>query len=140
MPALAAGAYPVYVTPLLTPCQVQDAVCATASIRPAASDTLLVSDIYVTSLSEMRAQSPKVEMRGSRAAFLLPEGIGGTWKAELVTVAGKQIRALTVTGEGGSRTEMDFGAALQAGVYLLRLHAPDGDTHVLPIVRQATRD
>jgi hypothetical protein len=140
MKALKLGLYPVYAEQQAL-CEVEAPYCAVLRSGPLTpSDTLLVAETFVTRLSDLRAQAPKVEMRGSHAAFVLPEGIGGTWKAELVTVSGRQLRALTVTGEGGSRTELDLGADLKAGLYLLRLHGPDGDTQVLPIVKQGAHD
>ncbi|MDB5048182.1 MAG: hypothetical protein JWO30_1253 [Fibrobacteres bacterium] len=134
MAALKAGAYPVYVTELLA-CQVTAPYCA-VKIAPALSDTLIVSQTLSVMLSELRAHSPKVDMIGSRAAFILPQGIGGIWKTELLTLSGRRLSASSFAGEGGGRAEIELGGALEKGVYLLRLQAPDGETHMLPVVRK----
>jgi hypothetical protein len=133
MKGLAPGAYPVFVIELLR-CEVIAPICAVDRIMPVASDTLLVSKATSVFLSELRAHAPKVEVAGSRASFSLPEGIGGTWKAELTTAAGRLVKSATIHGEGGSRAAFDMGADARAGIYLLRLQAPDGTAHLMPIV------
>jgi hypothetical protein len=95
----------------------------------------MVMQTVSTLLSDLRASAPKVELTGSRAAFTLPQGIGGTWKTELLTMSGQRLSANVFTAEGGNRAEIDLGAGLQRGIYILRLAAPDGETHLLPIVR-----
>ncbi len=134
MQALKMGYYPVSAIELL-PCEVTAPFCAIRRIVPVPFDTLIVAETLSMRLSELRANAPKVEMHGSRASFLLPAGIGGTWKAELVTVSGRHLVSASMSGEGGSRVEMDLGADVKTGVYLLRLQAPDGESHLLPIVR-----
>jgi hypothetical protein len=133
MKGLAAGAYPVFATELLR-CEVIAPICAVDRIMPIASDTLLVSKTSSVFLSQLRAHGPKVEVTGSRASFDLPQGIGGTWEAELTTVAGQHVKSETLHGEGGSRAAFDLGAGARAGIYLLRLQAPDGTAHLMPIV------
>jgi hypothetical protein len=131
--ALTPGAYPVYVTELLR-CEVIAPICAVDRAMPMASDTLLVTKTSSVFLSQLRARGPKVEVTGSRASFDLPQGIGGAWKADLTTVAGQHVKSATIRGEGGSRAAFDLGAKAQAGIYLLRLQAPDGTAHLMPIL------
>jgi hypothetical protein len=75
-------------------------------------------------------------MNGTKAGFILPEGIGGKWKAELLSLNGRRISSASVNAEGGSRAEFEMGVRPDRGVYLMRLSAPDGETHMLPFVRK----
>ncbi len=135
MDGLKIGVYPVYVTRLL-PCQVQAPFCAILTPMPVPSDTLIVTKTLSVLLSDLRAGAPKADLRGSRAAVTLPEGMGGTWKAELLSVNGQRLSSATVNALGGERAEFDLGLKPERGVYLLRLSAPDGETHMLPLIRK----
>ena len=133
MAGLAKGAYPVYVEQLAL-CEVQAPYCGIA--RPPVlipSDTLIVTETAATLLSELRRSSPAVEWQGSRAAFQLPKDGGrGIWKAELLTLSGRRLAVTSLTGEGGRRAEAEWGLKPERGVYLLRLIAPGGESHLLP--------
>jgi hypothetical protein len=135
MAALNVGIYPVYVNQLLQ-CQVTAPFCAIKMPMPVPSDTLVVTQTLSALISDLRAGAPKAELLGSRAAVTLPEGIGGTWKAELLTLNGQRLSAASVNAEGGQRAEFDLGLKPQRGVWLLRLSSPDGDTHMIPLIRK----
>jgi hypothetical protein len=135
MQAMKVGVYPVYVTELLQ-CQVTAPFCAIKMIAPLPSDTLVVSKTLAVLLSDLRARAPKADLNGSRASVLLPEGMGGTWKAELLTVDGRRLAATAVTALGGERAEFDLGLKPERGVYLMRLSSPDGETHMIPLIRK----
>ncbi|MDB5103802.1 MAG: hypothetical protein JWP91_1491 [Fibrobacteres bacterium] len=134
MQALKAGAYPVYVTEML-PCQVTAPICA-VKLMPILSDTLIVAQSLSVLASDLRANGLRIELNGSRAAMLLPAGIGGTWKAELLTLNGRRLAAGSAIALGGERAEFDLGLKPERGIYLLRVSAPDGETHMLPIIRK----
>jgi hypothetical protein len=135
MQGLKAGVYPVHVTELLS-CQVNPPFCAMKLLEPAPFDTLIVTKTLSTLLSDLRARSPKADLRGSRAAMVLPEGIGGTWKAELLAVNGSRLASAAVNAEGGTPAEFEMGLKPERGVYLMRLSAPDGETHMIPLIRK----
>ena len=135
MAALNVGVYPVYVNQLLE-CQVTAPFCAIKMPMPYPADTLVVTQTLSALISELRAGAPKAELMGSRAAVTLPEGIGGTWKAELLTLNGRRLAATSVNAEGGQRAEFDLGLKPQRGVWLLRLSSPDGETHMIPMIRK----
>ena len=135
MPALDVGVYPVYVNTLLE-CQVTAPFCAVKMPMPAPSDTLMVIQTLSALISDLRAGAPKAELLGSLAAVHLPEGIGGTWKAELLTLNGQRLATASVSAEGGQRAEFDLGLKPQRGVWLLRLSSPEGETHMIPLVRK----
>jgi hypothetical protein len=134
MQAMKTGMYPLYVAELLQ-CQVSPPYCG-AAIVPVLSDTLVVSGSASILMSELR-RSPQVEWHGSRAAFLLPQDGGrGVWKAELLTLSGRRLASVSMTGESGQRAEAELGFKPERGVYLLRLSAPGGEIHLLPFVRK----
>lgn len=135
MAALNVGVYPVYVNQLLQ-CQVTAPFCAIKMPMPVPYDTLVVTQTLSALLSDLRAGAPKAELLGSRAAVNLPEGIGGTWKAELLTLTGQRLSSASVSAEGGQRAEFDLGLKPQRGVWLLRLSSPEGDTHMIPLIRK----
>jgi hypothetical protein len=134
MQAMKTGMYPLYVAELLA-CQVSPPYCG-AAVFPVLSDTLVVAGSTSILMSELR-RSPQVDMNGTKAAFLLPKDGGrGVWKAELLTLSGQRLASVSVTGEGGQRAEIELGLKPERGVYLLRLSAPGGETHLLPFVRK----
>lgn len=135
MESMKVGIYPVYVTELL-PCEVTEPFCMVKRIAPVVSDTLVVTQTLSALMSDLRAGAPKAELLGSRAAVTLPEGIGGTWKAELLTLNGRRLSAASVNAEGGQRAEFDLGLHPQRGAWLLRLSSPDGETHMIPMIRK----
>jgi hypothetical protein len=135
MAALDVGIYPVSVIELFE-CEVSEPRCAVKRVMPPPSDTLLVAQALTSLLSDLRAGAPKADLMGSRAAVDLPEGIGGTWKAELLALNGQTLAATTVNAEGGQRAEFELGLAPRRGVWLLRLSAPDGATHMIPLIRK----
>jgi hypothetical protein len=135
MQGLKAGIYPVYATELLA-CQVTAPFCAIKTPVPNPFDTLVVTKALAVLLSDLRAHTPQVDLQGSRASMILPEGIGGTWKAELLTVNGQRISSASVNSEAGVRAEFDLGMKPERGVYLMRLSAPDGETHMIPLIRK----
>lgn len=135
MAALNVGVYPVFVNQLLQ-CQVTAPFCAIKIPMPYPTDTLVVTQTLAALLSDLRAGAPKAELMGSSAALTLPEGIGGTWKAELLTLNGQRLATASVNAEGGQRAEFDLGLKPQRGVWLLRLSSPDGETHMIPMIRK----
>lgn len=135
MQGLKAGLYPVHATELLD-CQVNAPLCAVKMIAPLPFDTLIVTKALSVLLSDLRARSPKADLHGTRAAMVLPEGIGGTWKAELLAVNGSRLATATVNAEGGAPAEFELGMKPERGVYLMRLSAPDGETHMIPLIRK----
>lgn len=135
MAALKIGIYPVFVNQLLE-CQVTAPFCAIKMPMPVPYDTLVVTQTLSAMISDLRAGAPTADLMGSRAAVTLPEGIGGTWKAELLTLNGQTMAATTVNAEGGQRAEFELGLKPQRGVWLLRLSAPDGATHMIPMIRK----
>lgn len=135
MQGLKVGVYPVYVTQLLA-CEISAPFCVVDRLLPVPSDTLVVTQSLAILLSDLRAGASKVRMNGTRADFILPEGIGGNWKAELLSLNGRRLASASVDAEGGSRAEFEMGIRPDRGVYLMRLSAPDGETHMLPFVRE----
>lgn len=135
MQGLKLGAYPVHVTELLE-CEVTKPYCAVDRLLSAPSDTLMVMQTLSALISDLRARAPKADMRGSRAAIRLPEGKGGIWRADLLTPTGRKLSTASVNAQGGSSAEFEMGIAPKRGIYLLRLAAPDGKRHLIPIVRQ----
>jgi hypothetical protein len=135
MQGLKAGVYPIHVTEQI-PCLVNPPFCDVMTPAPVLFDTLIVTKTLSTLLSDLRARSPKADLRGSRAAMVLPEGIGGTWKAELLAVNGSRLASATVNAEGGTSAEFEMGLKPERGVYLMRLSAPDGETHMIPLIRK----
>ena len=134
MQALKVGTYPVY--PIqLAQCEVTPPFCAIDRIAPVATDTLLVTQTLAINISELRAKSPAVSMRGNKATFTLPAGRVGTWQAELVTLDGRVLGAKTVTGGAGMQVEIPVGRAPANAVSLLRLTSPEGGQTFMPIVR-----
>lgn len=135
MAALNVGIYPVYVNQLLQ-CQVTAPFCAIKMPMPYPTDTLVVTQTLSALISDLRAGAPKAELLGSRAAVILPEGIGGTWKAELLSLNGRSLSRASVNAEGGQRAEFDLGLKPQRGAWLLRLSSPEGETHMIPLIRK----
>lgn len=135
MPAMKPGIYPVWVN---TPpaCTFEKEMCLIAWF-PALVDTLIVSKTSSILLSALRSQAAgSAAFEGARVMVSLPEGAVGEWRAELLTVAGQRLAAAAVRGAGGLRTALDLGMRPERGVYMLRLSAPDGKTHTLPLVRK----
>ncbi|MDQ3000377.1 MAG: hypothetical protein M3Y08_03815 [Fibrobacterota bacterium] len=135
MQGLKVGVYPVYVASLLA-CEVTAPFCAVLRETPSPSDTLVVTQSLAILLSDLHAGTSKVQMNGTRANFILPEGIGGNWKAELLSLNGQRLASASVNAEGGSHAEFEMGIRPDRGVYLMRLSAPDGETYMLPFVRK----
>jgi hypothetical protein len=135
MQGLKTGVYPIYATELMD-CQINAPFCPVKMPAPLPFDTLVVTKTLSALLSDLRARSPKADLHGSRAALMLPEGIGGTWKAELLAVNGSRLATATVSAEGGTSAEFELGLKPQRGVYLMRLSAPDGETHMIPLIRK----
>ncbi|HKP96513.1 MAG TPA: hypothetical protein VJ385_12215 [Fibrobacteria bacterium] len=134
MRAMRAGIYPVYVTELYS-CEVMPPFCAVDRMAPMPSDTLVVSEHAAGLLSHLRADAPKVEMIGTRASFILPQDMGGVWKAELVTLDGRVLGESAFAGAAGQRVSIAVDRAPANAVSLIRLTAPDGGQRFLPIVR-----
>lgn len=134
MQALKVGTYPVY--PIqLAKCEVEPPYCAIDRIAPVATDTLVVMQTLAIRMSELRAGSTKVEMRGNTASFVLPAGPNGLWHAELVTLDGRVLGETVMNGGAGLRVSIPVGRAPANAVSLLRLTAPDGAQRFIPVVR-----
>jgi hypothetical protein len=134
MPALKAGAYPIYVTELL-PCQVGPQICLVDRIVTRASDTLVVAKTLAVRMSALRAGAPKAEVIGNTAFFALPEGGTGAWRAELMTLDGRVLAARSLAGAPGERVSMPVGRAPAHAVSLLKLTSAGGSQRFVPIVR-----
>lgn len=137
MPAMKPGAYPVYVEAWPS-CVDESPGCRQLieSVRTL-SDTLIVSRTSAILLSALRREAAgSAEFEGARVMVTLPKGAGGEWRAELMTVAGQRLGGATLRGESGFRTALDLGMRPERGVYILRLSAPDGKSHTLPLVRK----
>lgn len=133
MPALEPGAYPVF--PVALPaCTLAEPACAVSLIRPEAADTLIVAAALSLPLSALRARAPHVEIRGESAYLRLPAGGAGTWQARLISLDGRTLDVTRVQGEPGREIAVPVGRAPQ-GLSLLRLAAPDGSAHWIPILR-----
>jgi hypothetical protein len=134
MPALKAGAYPIYVTELL-PCEVAQPACIVEREFAFPNDTLVVAKTLAVRMSALRAGAPKVEIAGNTAFFALPGGGAGAWRAELMTLDGRVLAARSLAGAPGERVSMPVGRAPAHAVSLLRLTSAEGSRRFLPIVR-----
>lgn len=130
MPAMPTGTYPVSAAP----CEGTIGLCKAVTVSSVV-DTLIVATTLSVRMSELRANGPKVELRGQAAYFALPEGRAGTWRAELMTLDGRVLGRTTLAGPAGQRVSVPVGRAPANAVSLLRLTSPDGAQRFLPIVR-----
>jgi hypothetical protein len=100
-------------------------------------DTLIVSRTLSALASELRmGAKASASFAGGRVHVNLPGSARGAWKAELFAITGRSLAAAEFSGEGGSTIVPDFGSTPERGVYRLRLRAPDGKIHTLPLVRR----
>lgn len=134
VPALKAGIYPVYPQELAA-CQVAQPPCYLPILAPVATDTLVVVNSLTIGLSQLRAGAPQVELRAGRAVFALPAGKAGIWRAVLTTLDGRVLAEAGVVGGAGDRVSVPMDRAPAHAVSLLRLTSPDGERHLLPIVK-----
>ena len=131
MPAMQPGIYPVSAAA----CEGDVSLCDSNPTVALVVDTLIVSQTVSARLSELRAQAPRVELRGSKAIFELPAGGQGTWRAELMSLDGRVLGQTTWTGKSGQQAALPVGRAPANAVSLLRLTSPAGSQRVLPILR-----
>jgi hypothetical protein len=134
VPALKAGVYPVY-PEALAACQVAQPPCIIPVLAPVATDTLLVTKTAAISLSRLREEAPRAELRAGAAIFRLPAGGAGVWRADLTTLDGRTMSTARFPGSSGERVSVPVGRAPAHTVSLLRLIAPDGAQTVLPILK-----
>lgn len=146
LPALAPGLYPVIPDPLAA-CQVLADPCILDRATPLApADTLVVMQALAVRMSELRAGAPRVATLGDALVFALPETgkadrsaregaeAAGAWRASLVSPDGRVLEEAVLRGSSGQEVTFPLRHA-PAGFSLLRLIAPDGAPHFIPIER-----
>jgi hypothetical protein len=140
MAPLKLGKYPIYITELL-PCEVKAPFCAVDRIQPTVSDTLIVSAALTTIIRGRAAATPTVRFEGRQLQLEMPESKNGSlgqriWKAEVLTLSGQVRESHQFTVSAAGSMQLDIGTQIERGVYFIRLHAPSGVTHTLPVVRK----
>ncbi|MDB5103801.1 MAG: hypothetical protein JWP91_1490 [Fibrobacteres bacterium] len=139
MPALKAGIYPVYVQ-TLPACLFTEPRCMIDLIpNPRPSDTLVVTKSLAILMSSLRAGGLTAAFQGSRVDFDLPRDNGNgkaadrDWRAELMTLSGRRLAFGAAHARAGERAGLDLAVRPGPGVYLIRLTAADGESHILPV-------
>jgi hypothetical protein len=138
MEALKPGKYPIYVTELFA-CEVKAPFCAVDRLRPTVSDTLLVSATLTTLIHGKAMAMPKARFHGRQLRLEVPPTNApslGVWTAEVLTLSGQVLEShhfiISKTGSG----IFNISTQIERGLYLIRLLAPSGEMHSLPIVRK----
>ncbi len=140
MPALKAGAYPVYVSSL-PPCLFANPACE-IGILPVLfpSDTLIVSKTAAVLMSALRAGGLTASFQGARVEFDLPRTEGaaaaGVWGAELLSLTGERLASGSVNADASARAHLELSSRPGPRVYLLRLQGAGGETRLLPVVNK----
>jgi hypothetical protein len=120
-PALAPGAYPVFILPNDGPAS-----------KPVADDTLVLGPYFSVLVSSLRAQGQAARFRDGNLRFAVPGP--GSWQAELRDADGRLEAAGQAVAGAGGEARLDLPYAPSRGFHVLSLRNASGVTHMLPVI------